>query len=170
MPHPGGGAAIELPGIQGLLLGLESAESYLVVLFLYAIAAAVFLPLPVEALLPFHPEIDALVKAVVLGLGKGVGAILVFTIGTKVNPWLERWVRGHGFWARFFKGLETFVRRTGWIGLLALLAIPFMSDTAVNYFYSLLNEEGHALSRAGFVIANVAGGIVRALVVLWILG
>lgn len=109
-------------------------------------------------------------KAAILGLGKGVGAILVFYIGSKLNPWLERFLAGRGLWARFFRVLETFVRRTGWIGLLVLLSIPFMSDTAVNYFYSLLNEEGHALSRTGFVIANVAGGVIRALVVLWVLG
>jgi membrane protein YqaA with SNARE-associated domain len=149
-------------------MGLEAGETYLLALFLYAIAAAAFLPFPVEALLPFHPEIDPLVKAAVLGLGKGVGAILVFTIGAKANPWLERWIAGRGLWARFFKRLEIFVRRTGWIGLLVLLSIPFMSDTAVNYFYSLLNEEGHALSRTGFVIANVAGGVVRTLVLFWV--
>jgi hypothetical protein len=44
-----------------------------------------------------------------------------------------------------------------------------MSDTAVNYFYSLLNEEGHAITRWHFVAANLAGGIVRALLFLWFL-
>ena len=65
--------------------------------------------------------------------------------------------------------LEAFVRKTGWVGLLVLLAIPLMSDTAVNYFYSLLNREGEAVSRWRFVLANVVGGIVRALIFLWII-
>ena len=55
------------------------------------------------------------------------------------------------------------------MGLTILLAIPFMSDTAVNYFYSLLNEEGHAIGRWHFVLANLIGGIVRAYLFLWLL-
>jgi len=39
----------------------------------------------------------------------------------------------------------------------------------VNYFYSLLNEEGHAVGRWHFVLANLVGGIVRAYVFLWLL-
>ena len=60
------------------------------------------------------------------------------------------------------------MRRTGWVGLTILLAIPFMSDTAVNYFYSLLNEEGHAIGRWYFVLANFIGGIARAYLFLWL--
>jgi len=142
---------------------------YLVALFFYSIAAAVALPLPVELLLFLYSSINPAIKAVVLGLGKAVGAIIVFYVGEKVNPWMERAMGRHPVVARVFKVLETFVRRTGWIGLAVLLAIPFMSDTAVNYFYSLLNEEGHAITRWHFVAANLAGGIVRALVFLWFL-
>jgi len=139
-----------------------------VVLFLYAVAAAVVLPLPVEVLLPFG-DVDPLVKAIVVGLGKGFGAIAVFYVGTRVNPWIERWMLRHGLVRRILKALERFVRKTGWVGLLVLLAIPFMSDTAVNYFYALLNEKGEAVSRVRFVVANVAGGVIRAVVVLWLL-
>jgi len=147
---------------------VESAW-YLVSLFLYAIAAAIILPIPVELLLPFHREIDLVVKAVVLGLGKAVGAIAVFYVGHKVNPYIERWMGRYPSGARVLKVLETFVRRTGWVGLTILLAIPFMSDTAVNYFYSLLNQEGHAIGRGPFVIANLIGGIVRTYLFLWLL-
>ncbi len=152
-------------------LGLESAGEvgYLVGLFLYAIAAAVALPLPVEILLPLYPRIDVSVKAVVLGLGKAVGAVFVFYVGNKVNPIIERWMGRHPLGARILKILETFVRKTGWIGLVILLAIPFMSDTAVNYFYSLLNEEGTAIGRWPFIIANLIGGIVRTYLFLWLL-
>jgi uncharacterized membrane protein YdjX (TVP38/TMEM64 family) len=142
---------------------------YLVALFLYSIAAAVALPIPVELLLFLYAGIHPVIKAVVLGLGKAVGAILVFYVGGKVNPWIERAMGAHPLVARIVKAMETFVRRTGWIGLAVLLAIPFMSDTAVNYFYSLLNEEGHAITRWHFVAANLAGGIVRALLFLWFL-
>ena len=108
-------------------------------------------------------------KALVLGLGKAVGAIVVFYVGNRVNPWIERWMGHHPLGERILKFLETFVRRTGWIGLTVLLAIPFMSDTAVNYFYSVLNEDGQAIGRPSFVLANFIGGVARALVVLWLL-
>jgi len=75
----------------------------------------------------------------------------------------------HPIGKKILKILEGFVRRTGWVGLTILLAIPFMSDTAVNYFYSLLNEEGHAIGRWHFVLANLIGGIVRAYLFLWLL-
>ncbi len=154
-----------------LQLGLESAGQvgYLLGLFLYAIAAAVVLPVPVELLLPLYPQIDPAIKAVVLGLGKAVGAIAVFYVGNKVNPWIERLMGRHPSGAKVLNALELFVRRTGWVGLTVLLAIPFMSDTAVNYFYSLLNEEGQAVTRWQFVLANLIGGIVRAYLFLWLL-
>ena len=145
------------------------ALGYLAGLFVYSIAAAIILPIPVEALLPFYPEIHPAIKAIVLGLGKAVGAIAVFYVGNKVNPFIERWMGRHPFGARILKILETFVGKTGWIGLVVLLAIPFMSDTAVNYFYSLLNEEGKAVGRWPFIIANLIGGIVRTYLFLWLL-
>jgi len=152
------------------LLGSESVDvvAYLISLFLYSIAAAVILPIPVEALLLLGTGIDPAIKAIVLGLGKAVGAIVVFFVGNKVNPFLERWMERHPIGQRVLKLLEEFVRRTGWVGLTILLAIPFMSDTAVNYFYSLLNEEGHAIGRWYFVLANFIGGIARAYLFLWL--
>ena len=145
------------------------APWYLLGLFLYAIAAAVVLPIPVELLLLFYPEINPAFKAIALGLGKAVGAIVVFFVGNKVNPYIERWMNRHPIGKRLLKVLEAFVRRTGWLGLTILLAIPFMSDTAVNYFFSLLNEEGHAIGRWHFVLANLIGGIARAYLFLWLL-
>ena len=150
---------------------MESAGvlGYLVGLFLYSIAAAVALPIPVEVALVLYPEVDPSVKATALGLGKAVGAIIVFYVGYKVNPLIERWMGRHGSVARVVKALEWFVRKTGWIGLTILLSIPFMSDTAVNYFYSLLNEEGHAVGRSHFVLGNLVGGIARAYLFLALL-
>jgi len=150
---------------------LESAGvvAYLFGLFLYAIAAAVILPIPVELLLLLYPELNPAIKAITLGLGKAVGAIVVFFVGNKVNPYIEHWMDRHPIGKRVLKVLEAFVRRTGWVGLTILLAIPFMSDTAVNYFFSLLNEEGHAIGRWHFVLANLIGGIARAYLFLWLL-
>lgn len=169
IPLAGAGSPIVLD-VAALQLGLESAGEvgYLIGLFLYSIAAAVVLPVPVEFLLLLYPHIDTSFKAIVLGLGKAVGAIFVFFVGTKVNPWLERWMSRHPWAARILGVLEVFVRRTGWVGLTILLAFPFMSDTAVNYFYSLLNEKGQAIGRLFFVIANFIGGVARSYLFLFI--
>src|SRR3989441_6009418 len=165
------GSDIGVLTFTALQLGLESAGvvAYLFGLFLYAIAAAVILPIPVELLLLLYPDLNPAFKAIALGLGKAVGAIVVFFVGNKVNPYIERWMDRHPIGKRVLKVLEAFVRRTGWVGLMILLAIPFMSDTAVNYFFSLLNGEGHAISRWHFVLANLIGGIVRAYLFLWLL-
>jgi len=158
-------------GPAAFQLGLESTGvvGYLLGLFLYSIAAAVILPVPVEVALLAYPQLDTSVKAVVLSLGKAVGAIAVFYVGYKVNPVIERWMGRHAAVARVLAAMEWFVRKTGWVGLTVLLAIPFMSDTAVNYFYSLLNEEGHAVGRWHFVLANLIGGIARTYLFLALL-
>jgi len=163
--------AIPVPGSVPLQIGIEAIGpvGYLILLFLYSVATTIILPIPVEFLLPLFPEINAFVKAAALGLGKGVGAIAVFYVGYKVNPWIERWTNRHGIARKILNPFEWFVRKTGWIGLLILLAIPLMPDTAVDYFYSLLNAEGRAISRTMFVLANVAGGFARAIIVLGLL-
>ncbi|HYY48503.1 MAG TPA: hypothetical protein VFA17_07445, partial [Thermoplasmata archaeon] len=103
-----------VPHLAAFQLGLESAGEvgYLIGLFLYAIGAAVILPLPVEVGLLAYPSIDTSVKAVVLGLGKAVGAIVVFHVGYKVNPLIEGWMGRHASVARVLKALEGFVRKT----------------------------------------------------------
>src|SRR5438552_12375513 len=68
------GSEIDVPVLMAFQLGLESAGElgYLVGLFLYAIAAAVALHLPVEILLPIFPRIDVFVKAFFHGYGYAV--------------------------------------------------------------------------------------------------
>src|SRR5205823_6608089 len=68
----------------------------------------------------------------------------------------------------FQLGLES-AGEAGYLVGLFLHAIPFMSDTAVNYFYSLLNQEGKAVGRWPFIIANLIGGILRTYLFLWLL-
>ncbi len=142
---------------------------YLFTLFLYVVAATVVLPTPLEALLLASPEIHPAIKAIVVGVGKAVGAVVIFYVGNRVNRYIERWIGRHPLGKRVISPLEVFVRKTGWVGLTVLLAIPFMFDTVVDYFYSLLNEEGRAIGRGKFVIANLIGGVVRTLLFLGLL-
>lgn len=59
--------------------------TYLLVFFLFSVAAAIFLPIPIEIGLIWNPSVFFPVKALDLGLGKGVGAVAVFFIGAKLD-------------------------------------------------------------------------------------
>ncbi len=64
--------------------------TYLFIFFLLSVAAAIFLPIPIEFVLIWNPGMFFPVKALVLGLGKGTGAIAVFYIGAKLERAFRR--------------------------------------------------------------------------------
>jgi len=144
----------------------EDPATYLFTLFVFSIGAAIILPIPVETALVLAPEkMLFIIPALVLGLGKGVGAIAVFFIGEKV----EQTVLRFGKWG-WFKWLldksEGFVRRYGYFALFVILAIPFMLDTVPLYIFSVLNKEGKLMELRWFVLVNVLAGTTRASVIL----
>jgi len=68
--------------------------TYLLVFFLFSVAAAIFLPIPIEIGLVWNPGMFFPLKALDLGLGKAVGAIAVFFIPSKIGAAarrLNRW-------------------------------------------------------------------------------
>ena len=138
---------------------------YFLLVFGFSIAVAIVLPIPIE--LPLFVAIAggslALFTAALLAvaLGKAVGAWLVFLLGLKVEGAMNRWAQRSKVIERIMKALERFVRFTGTLGLFALLSIPFMSDTAVLYFYALFNEEGKTIGRRRFIMTNFLAGITR---------
>ena len=137
---------------------------FFALVFLYAIAVAIFLPIPIEFALVFALAGGiALFSAALLAvaLGKAVGAWLVFLLGVKVEGVIHRWSERAKLFAKILAGLEKFVRWTGAFGLYVLLSIPFMSDTAILYFYALFNEEGRAIDRRHFIVSNFLAGVNR---------
>jgi len=64
--------------------------TYLFIFFLFCIAASILLPIPVEIALIWNPGIFFPVKALVMGLGKGAGAIAVFYIPTVLKKIASR--------------------------------------------------------------------------------
>lgn len=64
--------------------------TYLLIFFLLSFAAAVVLPIPIEIALIWNPGMFFPFKALVLGLGKGAGAIAVFYIGAKIDKAAHR--------------------------------------------------------------------------------
>ena len=88
-----------MAGIIDQLMDYLSANqadplTYLLLLFLFSIAAAIILPIPVEVALVINPGMFFPLKALDLGLGKAVGAVAVFFIPswlTKGAKRIERW-------------------------------------------------------------------------------
>jgi len=138
---------------------------YMLLAFVYAVLVALILPIPIEIAL-LLPLIDGRWGyltgiALAIAAGKTVGAWLIFLLGLNlegsVRKWSDRWRVARWFVAK----AEKFVGRTGYTGLYLLLSVPMMSDTIPIYIYSVFNEEGKALERNMFLIANFLAAVNR---------
>ena len=165
--------------VVDLLALLQDANNspgvYVLLAFVYAIAAAAILPTPIEiALIPalIQQRWSLLVGiAIALAAGKTIGAWLIFILGIKVEHNILAWSRRLRLADWFVKKAVVFVRKTGYAGLYILLSLPFMSDTIPLYVYSLFNGEG-ALPLNMFLISNFLGALNRVslLTVLFFVG
>ncbi|MGD0817671.1 MAG: hypothetical protein ABR986_04655 [Methanomassiliicoccales archaeon] len=136
---------------------------YSVIFFVYAVLAAIILPIPVEFGLILSPHTPWYVLAVVLGAGKAVGSVLVFKIGVEIEGPVRRWSQRFKSFGKFIDLCERFVARFGYYALYLLLSIPFMSDTAVLYIFSIVNKDGEAMKLKWFAVVNFLAGITRAI-------
>jgi len=142
--------------------------TYLVILFLFCIAAAIILPIPIEIALVWNPSLFFPLKALTMGLGKGTGAVAVYFIGAKVEVAIRRFERWGWFKWMLVKS-EAFVRRFGLFALYILMSIPGMVDTIPLYLFSIFNQEGRLMRMRDFALINVLAGINRAMLVFAIL-
>ena len=138
--------------------------TYLLIFFLFCVAAAIILPIPIEIFLVIDPAVPFVLKALVMGLGKGTGAAAVYFIGAKVEQTIQRFARWGWFNWLLVKS-EAFVRRYGYFAMYIIIASPGMVDTIPRYIFSLLNKEGELMTFRGFVIVNVLAGITRAFLI-----
>ena len=136
---------------------------YSLVFFVYAVLAAIILPIPVEFGLILSPHTPWFVLALVLGAGKAVGSILVFRIGVEIEGPIRRWSLRFRWFGKFIQLAERFVARFGYYALYVLLSIPFMSDTAVLYIFSITNKDGQAMKLKWFAVVNFLAGVTRAI-------
>ncbi len=138
---------------------------YVVLVFGYAVLVAVILPIPIEiALLP--PLLESrwgylTGTALAIAAGKTVGAWLIFVFGLNVEGTVKRWSNAWRVARWFVNKADKFVAKTGYTGLYLLLSIPLMSDTIPIYLYSVFNEEGKALERNMFLVANFLAALNR---------
>jgi hypothetical protein len=154
--------------------------TYLFVFFLFSVAAAIFLPIPIEIGLVWNPGMFFPLKALDLGLGKAVGSIAVFFIPSKIGvaarrlgwhpvaqtaPAPPRWG-----WLRWLSNKsEGFARRYGIIAMYIIMSIPGMIDTIPLYVFSILNKERTLMTLRDFALANFLGGINRAFIIFALL-
>ena len=156
--------------INFLLAAYDTPLIFLPLVFFYAVAIAVILPVPIELslLLPIaNHQWGYLVSiALALAAGKTVGAWLVFVLGIRVEDNIRRWSERWKLAGRGVLALERFVGRTRTLGLYVILSIPLMPDTITLYLYSLFNKEGQALERNLFLAANFSAAINRVLILV----
>jgi len=162
---------------NGVIPFLENPYVFFPVLFVYAILIAVILPIPIEFIL-LIPAVYTnpaffLGTALTIGLGKAVGAWLIFFLGVNLEEQIRGWSDRIKLVGTLIRFCEWIVKKTRYVGLFVLLSIPMMSDTAVLYVFALFNPpaandangrpvyERHTLKMIPFVVTNFLGGITR---------
>ncbi len=149
-------------------LNANSADpaTFLFLLFIYVVLAAIILPIPLEIAIALNPAVSIPVKALVVGLGKGVGAVGIFYIGATVDDSIQRW-RRWGWFDWLVRNSVKLVDKLGYLGLFILLVIPGMADTVPLYIFSLFNKGGEedekTMSVRGFFLVNLVAGILRTI-------
>jgi hypothetical protein len=138
--------------------------SFSVIFLIYTILAAVFLPIPVEVGLFFSPATPAAVKVLVLGLGKMLGSMLVFSIGLKLGDEIKQWSSSWRWFATLVRGCEWMVNKFHYLGLYLILSVPLMTDTVPLYIFSVFNKAG-VLEAKWFALVSLMAGITRGAIV-----
>ncbi|KYK30075.1 MAG: hypothetical protein AYK23_04730 [Candidatus Proteinoplasmatales archaeon SG8-5] len=165
-------------GFFDFLDPFQNPWSYMLLLFIYCVLAAVILPIPVElglagfisylvegnSFLGLPIFLAFLLLALIMGAGKCVGSWVVFHIGVKVEDTMRRFLKWNWF-QKLTEALSRFCERFGYIATYIVLSIPIMPDTVPLYIFSLLNRDGEVFETRWFVLTNFWAGTSRALVV-----
>lgn len=155
--------------VEGLTAFLEQVQgdplTYSIVFFIYIIAASIILPIPVELLLFVSPATPFILKAVIMGVGKAVGSVVVFYIGLNVEKPIIGLTEKWGFFRMVVSTCKWLVDKLGYIGLYLILSVPIMVDTVPLYLFSIFRKERTDRDLRLFALTNLAAGITRAAIV-----
>jgi len=155
--------------IDILLNAFGDPISYSIIFLIYVILAAIILPIPVEIGL-FNPYIHPIWLIIILAIGKGIGAFIVFNISKKIRKKIKKITIGKNWeiTKKIISKSENFVKKYGHYGLFIIMSIPLMVDSITLYLFSLLNptEEKTTLTSTKFVIINIAAGAIRGIIIL----
>ncbi len=138
--------------------------SFSVIFLTYTVLAAIFLPIPVEIGLFFSPATPAVVKVLVMGFGKMLGSMLVFSIGLKLGDGIKGWTASWKWFSALVRGCEWMVSKFHYVGLYLILSVPLMTDTVPLYVFSVFNKSG-VLSFKWFALVSLLAGITRGVIV-----
>jgi membrane protein DedA with SNARE-associated domain len=109
-------------------------------IFGYAIATRVALPLPFEPILIGHYPVLGLVPTIaVAAVGAVVGSWILFLVGTEANKGIKRLFEDNVMLDRALGWMERNARKYGYVVLGVILAIPFSPDTVPLVVFSMLN-------------------------------
>jgi hypothetical protein len=110
------------------LLSAHQADpvTYLLIFFLFCVAASIFLPIPIEIFLVIDPSVPFPLKMLVMGLGKGTGAFAVYYIGYEIDVIASRVARWRAFAGRLIRMANLFV--TGRESLSRIARSPWFQD------------------------------------------
>jgi membrane protein DedA with SNARE-associated domain len=147
-----------------LEFGANDPLSFSLIFLVYTILAAVFLPIPVEIGLFFSPATPAAVKILVMGLGKMLGSMLVYSIGLKIGDSVKAWSTDWKWFGAMVRCCEWMVNKFHYVGLYLILSVPLMTDTVPLYIFSVFNERG-VLNFKWFALASLLAGVTRGLIV-----
>lgn len=139
--------------------------TYLLIFYIFCVAAAVILPIPIEIALVVNPGIHIAVKAAVMGLGKGTGALAVYFIGRKIDETVGQYAKRWRWYSWLLRKSEKLVRDYGYFAMYAIMSVPGMVDTIPLYIFSILNKEGELMTLKWFVTVNILAGITRAFLI-----
>lgn len=148
-----------------LMFAYDDPPIYFFLTFLFGLAVALILPVPLElALLPpllghrwgYLPGI-----ALATAAGKTVGSWIVFLLGIDMEYRIRAWSRRLPLADWLVRKTDTLIRRTGCVGLYAILSVPLMIYKIPLYLYALFNEGGKALEQRMFVVSNFLAAINR---------
>ncbi len=141
---------------------------YSAVFFIYIIAATLFLPVPVELLLFLSPATPFVLKAILLGVGKAIGSIIVFYIGMNVERPINTLTQKWGFFRMVVNFSKWLVDKLGYLGLYLILSVPIMVDTVPVYLFSIFRKDRCDRDLRLFALTNLAAGITRAGIVYFV--
>jgi len=140
--------------------------TYSVILMVFTLLNVIFLPVPVEAAL-FIGNLSPLYKAVIVGIGKALGAVIVLRIGAGIGDVMNSRMMQWGIAKKIVNFCNYLVARFHYFGLYIILSIPFMVDTVPVYIFSIFNEEGF-MEPGPFALVNFLAGVNRVLIILLI--
>lgn len=133
------------------------------ILLYYGILTRLFLPTPLEVIVPGGARILGAPAAIFLAAaGATIGSWLLYLVGMKANQGIRAWMEKRGWGRRFWAWFQRTVPKFGYAMMGLILAIPFSPD-AITALFAVMG-----LRLRWFLATIFLATSVRLSLVLWI--